>query len=155
MMKRLEVLDWVIEVDVDATRAAYNALPAISCTCLYCRNYVAASSHLAPEFLHLCDTLGLDPVKAAEVYELCRNRDGTHLYGGFYHLVARILQGADSSLAPAGRAYARLAEHYAAGFTEDVVLVPAGFPEPVLQLEFDARIPWVLEEKATASPCEG
>ncbi|RKL65747.1 hypothetical protein CR203_19045 [Salipaludibacillus neizhouensis] len=32
-------------------------------------------------------------------------------------------------------------------FEKDVLFVHEDFPQPVLQLEFEARIPWVLKEK--------
>ncbi|CCP27365.1 protein of unknown function [Tepidanaerobacter acetatoxydans Re1] len=32
-------------------------------------------------------------------------------------------------------------------FTDELDLVPENFPKPVLQLEFEVMLPWLLEEK--------
>ncbi|MNF10012.1 hypothetical protein D3C80_2108270 [compost metagenome] len=33
------------------------------------------------------------------------------------------------------------------GFTNGISLLPDGFPEPSLQLEFQGNIPWAVDEK--------
>ena len=39
------------------------------------------------------------------------------------------------------------AENFRVAFTEDAALVAPDFPRPVLQLEIDASLPWLLEEE--------
>ena len=39
------------------------------------------------------------------------------------------------------------AEDFRVAFTEDTALVAPDFPRPVLQLEIDAALPWLLEEE--------
>ena len=84
-MEQVKVLDWLLEIDKEMTISVYNQLPttAEDCPCSYCKNYVAASTSFPAEFLSLLDDLGVDPSKASEVYEVCENENGTHLYGGF------------------------------------------------------------------------
>jgi hypothetical protein len=43
--------------------------------------------------MNIFKLLGIDPRKEGEVYEYLENEDGTHLYGGFYHIVGRIIDG--------------------------------------------------------------
>jgi hypothetical protein len=154
MIEQVKVLDWVLEIDTEATRAFYAKLGPIwpkDCTCLYCQNYVASCDLLPTEVLELFRTLGIDPIKEAEVYEMGENADGLHFYGGFYHIVGRIVEGRDSwvTVGPnqVHTELSPLVESFKFGFTEHVALVPKGFPEPVLQVEFLGNIPWVLEER--------
>lgn len=39
--------------------------------------------------------------------------------------------------------------NFRVSFQEDISLLETGFPLPVIQLEFSASIPWVLEKKNT------
>ena len=140
-MQTRALLGAVLECDPERTRAAYAALPAIACACLYCRNYVAACARLPASMRALLESLGIDPTKEAEVYELGALPDGRRLYGGFYHLAGRLLQGAG------GQAPRPIGEEFSAYFRRDLHLVPPGFPRPTLQLEFSGPIPWVLAEQ--------
>ncbi len=38
----------------------------------------------------------------------------------------------------------KLNNTFSYGFTSNLSLVPEGFPEPILQFEFEAIIPWVI-----------
>ena len=122
--------------------AAYRRLLSIAttCTCAFCRNYFAAAPHLSRTFLELLDRLRIDPGKAAEVYELDHDGDITYLYGGFYHLVCRIVRASDHHLP------IPLADSVEICYTANAALVPHCFPGPALQLEFVINVPWVLSE---------
>jgi hypothetical protein len=89
----------------------------------------------------LLESLGIDPTKEAEVYELGALPDDRRLYGGFYHLVGRLLH------APEGDGSRPIGEEFSGYFTRNLHLVPPGFPQPTLQLEFSGPIPWVLAER--------
>jgi hypothetical protein len=41
----------------------------------------------------LLERLGIDPVQPAEVVHYYANKDGTHDYGWWYHLVGQIING--------------------------------------------------------------
>ncbi len=140
---------WLIEVDREATQAAYlNEQPISACGCDYCQNYFAAcSAKLAysPATVSLFQSLGITPEKEAEVYSFYANPEKTHVsYGGFYHLVGRIIDTAD------GPDYTLIDEHFEVAFTEQNDLLSPGFPRPAIQMEFIGFIPWVLEEKRAA-----
>ncbi len=138
-----------LEVDVEATRAYYAAhpLPAVTCDCAGCRNFVKAVGSLPQPVRDFFDQLGLDPEKP---HELCYY-DGTPetLCGdGWYHLVGRILEG-DSE--PQGRevfpfGWYALAEGDSVAFKTGCEHLPEDFPRPCFQMEFDHVLPWVLEE---------
>lgn len=141
----VELGSWVIRVDVAATREAYRKVPMISCSCSYCRNYLAGCALLPRGFQQFLMELGAVPEKASEVYELMEQNDGTHVYAGFYHFVGYIAGGDGLEV----WTESKLCSHdpnepdhdFTIRFTNQVDLVPVGFPEPVVQLEFSGSMP--------------
>jgi hypothetical protein len=90
----------------------------------------------------LFQELGIDSSREAEVYHMCRLESGLHLYGGWLHCVGRIEEEGEKVGASPGGIGA-----YNYYFHEKPVVVPAPFQGlPLLQLEFIAEIPWVLQE---------
>lgn len=153
-MEQRRIGDWIVEIDVERTRRFYQEYHRITggCDCLYCRNYVEAADKLPRPVLEFFQSLGIDPIKEGEVSEFCKNEDGTHLYGGFYHIVGRLISGPDC-WAKAGEDLSHLGGNllevggFTFGFTYAISLLPEHFPEPAVQLEFQGAIPWVLNEK--------
>jgi hypothetical protein len=86
--EQIKIGRWLIEVDREATQAAYlNEQPISACRCCYCQNYFAAclaqQAH-SPATLGLFQSLGITPEKEAEVYAHNANPEKTHAYyGGF------------------------------------------------------------------------
>ncbi len=147
--EQIKIGRWLIEVDREATQAAYiNEQPISTCSCDYCQNYFAAcwagQAH-SPATVALFQRLGIAPEKEAEVYVFYGNPEKTHVfYGGLYHLVARIInttEGPDRTL---------IDDHFEIAFTEKNELLSAGFPRPALQMNFTGFIPWMLNEKRAA-----
>lgn len=110
------------------------------------------------DVLSFIASFGIDLRKEGEVSEYCENGDGTHLYGGFFHIVGRLISGPDvwvktdeEGTQEGTHSYldSNLYElsGFSFGFTYGISLVPEGFPEPVLQIEFQGNIPWVISEK--------
>lgn len=155
---RLEFGQFIIDADPEGTRVYYQTDPGITCTCSGCRNYARAAAGFPPELLDFFRALGIDPQKPAEVYVNCTRADGRLWYGGFYHLRGTLLQGEGGwrpvSADETSRISAwdrescyRAAEDFYVAFTQEAALVDPDFPRPVLQLELDAAIPWLLEEE--------
>ena len=142
----IKIDGWLIEVDREATQAAYLNEHSIStCGCDYCQNYFAACMmHTAhsPATVALFQRLGITPEKEAEVHAIYANQEKTQVsYGGWYHLVSRMIERAEK------QAYAVIDDHFEVTFTEKQSLLSNEFPRPVLQMEFTGFIPWVLDEK--------
>lgn len=150
-MDRVDLAEWTVFYDRKATRAFYKEHQLITddCDCAYCRNYSEALGELPKKLLDLLDRLGIDPRKEAEVYECMKHDDGRHLYGTSYHFVGTLIldEAYQDSLDDGYRRDGQyiLFEDYSIRFNDDVVLVPDGFPSPVLQLEFQVTIPWKLK----------
>ncbi|WP_422659958.1 hypothetical protein ACK8P5_05410 [Paenibacillus sp. EC2-1] len=144
------------KIDVEGTKAFYHAYHQITqgCDCIYCKNYVIATELLPNAVKVFYQSLGIDPTKEGEVSEYCKNEDGSHLYGGFYHVKGRIISGPDCWIKTSEKVSHLETNNLVEisgikfGFTHGVSLLLDGFPNPAVQLEFEGNIPWVLEEKA-------
>ena len=152
MIKR-QIAGWLIEFNKDATEKAYAALPLdMGCTCNTCRNYSAAIPGCPDEVRTFFEELGVDLAKPAEVYDLGFEIN-PGLCGGFYHIVGNYLSGNDV-LQPVTKDQCpkkevedfKIADGYQVGFTQNIALVPEGFPRPVLQMTIYFDLPWVLNE---------
>jgi hypothetical protein len=139
---------WRLCSDREATRRAYKCVEIAgpeACGCSYCRNFAAARDQVYPaEVRSLFGDLGIDPCREAEVYHMCRLKSGLHLYGGWFHFVGRIEEE--------GEEVGKFCLEGGTGpfnlfFHEKPVLVPDPFQGlPLVQLEFTAQAPWILEE---------
>jgi hypothetical protein len=143
-MEQLELPGWRVLYDTAATRAVHARLPtggADSCSCDPCRNWVLSRARLVPAELQvLLDRLGIPLDRDAEIYHNARLESGLHSYGGWYHFVGRVLSGEReaSPHVPFGQ--------FAVFFHSSPALLPEAFAgQPVVQLEFDAELPWLSE----------
>jgi hypothetical protein len=142
---------WRITCDPNRTCRAYDAMPAggpAGCSCCYCQNLLVAREHTYPaEALALFHRLGIDPHKEIETCNHGRLESGLHLYGGFFHFVGAIAAGADAIQPNGAVELEPMTEAFSLGFTSHVSLVQPPFAGmPLIQLEFLAQVPWVLEE---------
>ena len=149
---------YTVDIDVEKTRRAYRALPHITqgCGCDGCLNFEKAVDTLPPQIRGFFDDLGIDMKKITECYVNCKNNDGTLFYGGFCHVCGTLLQGESAwvkvsethSYYDPNAAY-RIDEHVCVSFQKECFLVEQAFEAPILQLEFQANIPWVLDKENT------
>lgn len=145
-----------IDVDVDMTKNFYKNADKVSegCSCAGCKNFEQAAEYLPVAMKMFFDNLGIDYQKACECYVNCSNSDGTLLYGGFYHICGTLLSG-NSAWVEIDKNCSHLDENimfkvtddFQVSFQDEVGLLEEDFPNPVIQLEFLANIPWVLVEK--------
>jgi hypothetical protein len=143
-MEIIEFTGWRIEYDRSATATAYACAPVNSpevCGCNPCRNWVAARDRLFPEeFRGLLDRLGVPFDREAEVYLNCRLESGLHSYGAWYHFVGRVLFG-ERDCSP-NVVFGALSVY----FHSNPSLLPEAFAgQPVVQVEVEAEVPWLLE----------
>jgi hypothetical protein len=155
-MESILVMNWQLEVDSEATARAHAVREAGGpelCGCLHCRNFAAARKLAYPaQFANLLDRLGVAQNRESEIWHGAEVEPGLHFYFGWFHFVGRIVTGSESHIGgPLGGQIKleALSEHFSMGFTRyvDVGVVPESFPsDGVAQLEFSAKVPWVLSE---------
>ena len=137
-----------LAVDVEATRAYYAAHSEawITCQCDGCRNFARAVETLPQAVRAFFETLGLDVEKPGELMYY-QGTPTTLSGGGWYHLVGRILAGdtlpGATEIFPAG--WYELGDGFSVAFKSACDLLPDDFPAPAIQMEFEHRMPWVLE----------
>lgn len=143
---------WLIDHDAEATRRCYASRPTgAGCECAYCRNAEQLGEKVFPrDFLDVLKALGIDPTKPVELMHYCKESSGVYSTGGFFHFVGSIISGEDAFHWHNGTGSARFEDWNSAfqfGLTKQVHLVADVFDGlPLVQLEFVARIPWVLNE---------
>jgi len=145
MLQQIRIGKWLIETDIEKTREFYKKDITV-CTCLYCKNYVEACKYLKTSVLDVFTKLGINPTKPAHLSEFPTEEAGTRLYLGHYHLVGRVLEGELCTDTNFNEKNTIEVDNFTVGFSEDLEFVPEGFPNPVLQLSFEANIPWVQSE---------
>lgn len=143
-----------IDVDVDKTKFFYEKATRVSegCSCVNCQNYEQAEEYLPELVQRFFDTLGIDYKKACECYVNCSNNDGTLFYGGFYHICGTMLSGNSAWIDVNENcshldesAMFKITDDFKVSFQDEVSLLEEEFPNPVIQIEFLANIPWVLK----------
>jgi hypothetical protein len=150
-MEQIKVGSWLIEIDVIKTKEFFQKYHLITedCGCDYCSNYVLTCDSFPKDIMNTFNILGIDPRKEGEIYECIDNEDGIHLYGGFYHIVGRIIDGPDlwkpsEETEEFSSPHHIDHNHIEIGFSKKLTLVPDNFPKPVIQFEFEMNVPWLL-----------
>ena len=142
-MTQITYRDWTFDCEVEATREAYDAIPAggvETCECSGCRNFLVQRESVWPEeILKLFDELGVSYKQAAEIYHTAKLPSGLHLYGGWFHFVG-VIQNESIGPTTLGR--------FTVDFLSERALATKAFENhPLVQIEITAEIPWVLAEE--------
>jgi hypothetical protein len=151
-MEHVAFRKWEIAVDLNSTRRAYQAIArgaTEECSCCYCRNFAAARNEVYPVLaLDLFARLGIDPGKENETSYYGPDSD-LLLYGGAFDIVGS-LEAGDDAIKPNGSVVEEsLTDHFSIGFTRKTQLVRPPFAgQPLIQLLFFLKVPWVLKEPA-------
>ena len=152
-METIAIRRWILQTDLEATRTAVSSRPLGSpetCGCSDCLNFAAARGRAYPsEVLAIFEKLGIDSHKESEIWHYCREDSGLHHYGGFFHFVGAIENGKDAKQMVNGHVtfdLEQIGDDFEFGLTSNVALVPKAFAGAhVVQLEFQTKIPWVLD----------
>lgn len=164
-MEEVKYKRWTLEVDVAATRSAYNLVEKggpEDCGSQGCQNFAVARENVYPqEVLTLFDKLGVDCTKEAEVLHLNKGDDGFSCYSGWLHFIGDIKSGKDAIELVEVDEYTTFSqfdlewvnEHFRIGFTKkNIGLYWHPFQGKMLvQIEFFAeQVPWVLADAEEA-----
>lgn len=145
-MKQIRLMNWLLEVDVNKTKEFYCKNIEL-CNCLYCENYMEACKHIDSSVMKVFTTLGINPSKPSHLSEFGEMKDGLRLYIGNYHIVGKLVEGEYCTDADWNDTNTARIENFTLGFGKELMFVHDELLRPALQLEFEARIPWVLDER--------
>ena len=149
---------WELSCDPESTRKAYAAVSMggpEECGCEPCLNFAAARDQIYESNVRaLLEKLGVSPNREVEIYHTARLESGRHLYGGWFHFVGSIISGADAAKQVAENVWQpdleKTGEYFSLGFSSRLGLVRKPFAGlSLVQLEFTAKVPWIL---AAAEP---
>jgi len=149
----IEYKDWIFEINKQSTEEAYKKIGLSgteSCNCNYCKNFITARDLIYPEEVReLFNKLGIDIGKEADASEFYKLENGLHYYSGLFHFKGRILKGKDSAVSlPSGGFTVELTEitpNFSIGFTNDNSLSLFEEKENLVQIDFSANLPWLVD----------
>ena len=159
----IKFANFTLDVDVERTRVFYERsdIPTMGqqCDCVNCRNFDEAILKTSDTVLDFLRSLGIDPQKPAETFNVTGvlEDDGSIWYSGWYHICGSIVDTPETvkttTLPDGGEQIQYCWEH---GYTPDshfpfkvlpisrLDLIHKDFPNPVIQLEIDTHLPYVL-----------
>jgi len=145
---------WALEVDRDLTRQTYAAVVgggANACVCNDCKNYAAYRDHIFPaEIAALLADLGIDYRKEVEALRYEVLPTGLHHVAGWFHFKGRVLAGPDYREPLPGGGHTlhltSVAPDFSIGFAAGSDLAHFEDKTGLVQVEFEANIPWVIDK---------
>jgi len=137
--------NWLLEVDLHKTKEFYRKEVEL-CNCIYCENYIKVCKQLGKPLMDVFATFGINPTKPSHLSEFGAEEDGLRLYIGSYHFVGKLINGVYCSDSNWNAGNTVKVENFTFGFSEELQFVHKELEHPVLQLDFEARIPWILNQ---------
>ena len=142
---------FVVDIDVDKTKDFYEQSKQTlteGCECIGCQNFVKASEKFSPEIHSFFSQLGVDICKAPDMSAMYGERERQILhYCGFYHLCGTIIDSVDTHGADDLEMHAVTPDCHIYFNDQWCALVEQGFPAPIIQMEVEIEVPWILEEQ--------
>ncbi|MFQ6581614.1 hypothetical protein [Priestia megaterium] len=137
--------DWILEIDVEETKTQYLKKGDL-CDCLYCLNFYEAMKSRSEIEFQFFNRLGINPSQCNHLSHFDPQENGLHFYIGCYHMVGKESNKTPLNIMNSDGAI-EISNNLHIGFSNDLEFVPGGFTRPVLQLDFEIEVPWVLVEK--------
>ncbi|MBK8153868.1 MAG: hypothetical protein IPK61_13050 [Saprospiraceae bacterium] len=154
-MTTIKFREWELIVDRELTKQTYQKVEiggAESCECNDCKNFVHNRETIFPDEIKiLFDNLGIDFKKDSEICHYCRQKDGLHFYGGWFHYKGQF-KGKDCTLPKGNNGYSLdltpINDKFSIGFHYDSSLTYFDNKENLVQIEFDAKTLWTIEKES-------
>ena len=153
-MTTIKYRNWELSVDRETTQMAYYKVSngsAENCNCNDCKNFANYRESVYPdEIKQLFSDLGIDYKKESEVSHFERLDSGLHFYSGWFHFKGQFI-GKDSTVAIQPDSFMKnlfeLTDKFSLGFRVDNALTFFEDIENLVQIEFEAKIPWTIEKE--------
>ena len=153
-MKTIKYRDWELIVDSELTKLTYNDVVVgspESCNCNDCRNFANNREEIYPdEVKKLFNEFGIDYKKESEICHYCRQGDGLHVYGGWFHFKGRF-RGKNCTVPMNSGGYTLeltpINDKFNIGFHYSSALTFFNNKENLVQIEFETKTPWTIEKE--------
>ena len=145
---------WSFRCDSQLTKQLYEQATVSTCDCTDCMNFRAAGDQaFSPLFLHLLQQLGIDKTKPAELCHYGNTGEPMPTHGWF-HFVGHLDHGEDAWRPVGETSYSLEPEPFpglkSIGFSTRLSQVSDALRgHPLVQLEFETVVPWVIEKPLT------
>lgn len=146
-----------VDVDVERTEEFYSKFGKTvleDCGCVNCRNYYEAILKASDKVKSFFRSLGIDPQKSPEATWWYTDENGIAYYSLCFHVVGTLANAfdlydpmGDNDSAKILERFYEIDKGFKVGFTSQIVLLEKDFPNPCVQLEIEAHLPWVLDNK--------
>ena len=151
MLETTDFHGWRFKVEPEKTRAAYTSSKnqgAEDCSCAYCRNLLAQRDIEYPqEMRRFLDSVGVDPFKEAEVWEVGPLEECYTYNAGWWHFIGEVEIVGETPIRLVTESAGRAKEWEIVFLPGQASLKLAELPvAPLVQVEFSVKLPWVLEE---------
>ncbi len=172
-MEQLKYRCWEIEYNQEANRRIYGKLEigaGVSCDCSYCRNFALSREEVYPkEVLGLLSKLGIDYRKDAEVWDVPSDEEGIRIIGGWFHCVGNVLSGQNldsvqiikpkwyqifsNEVKIVNDHYENIDDLFSIHLGKNDTPLKTQFQDqPIIQIAFQTKIPWLLDEPPEPGP---
>ena len=153
-MTTINFRDWELIVDKQLTTSTYDQATmggADGCSCNECKNFQSYRDRLYPaEIMQLLNDLGIDYKKESEICHYCRQDDGLHHYGGWFHFKGHF-KGKDCTSWTSENSYTfdltTISETFSIGFRKASDLTFFENKDDLVQIEFEVKIPWTISRE--------
>lgn len=153
-MTTIKYRNWELIVDRETTQMAFDKVPngsAESCNCNDCKNFANYRESVYPdEIKQLFSVLEIDYKKESEVSHFARLDNGLHFYSGWFHFKGQFI-GKDCTVPLKGDGYTtdlyKVSDSFSLGFRSGNALTFFEDKENLVQIEFEAKIPWTIEKE--------
>lgn len=141
---------YIIDVNVAKTKAFYDSdlsFPTNDvCSCAMCQHFPKAILSSSDMILNFLYSLGINPVKAGEVFGSSDAEQSVDRYSGWYHIVGTILEGRLTSINydDTNAFVPDTKTNFKVWFIDDtdkMGWIQENFPDPVLEVSFSAVLP--------------
>jgi hypothetical protein len=148
--------EWTFKVDTELTKQTYNKIQlsgSDTCDCSECKNYSLQLDNLFPsEIRQLFTDIGIDYKKEVEITTIDILKNGLHHLSGWFHFKGEILSGNDCKIPLNDNGYSieltRINDNFSIGFTKGNSLTFFEDKTGLVQIEFEMKIPWIVEMKS-------
>jgi hypothetical protein len=153
-MEIVKFRNWKFEVDKLLTIETYDGIVNSGtnlCGCNDCKNYIAYREKVFPEDVRvLFLNLGIDYNKEVEIcsYQILPN--GLHHISGWFHFIGKIIEGESCRNNIGNKGYTieltDIGSNFSIGFCEESSLTFFENKDEIVQIEFEAHIPWIIDK---------